>query len=522
MTTRSAQRTRRLTAAALTLIAAAATTGPAAAAVPAPAGARAATPQAASSWGLTPRRETAAVVTLAGPTAVTVPGVRVTALLGAVGAELVRGRPAALARLARDPRVRGVAPDRALQLTGTDPGTGPSRYASAGLGGGAGTAGAGAGATVAVLDTGVSDTAGLNRSSGRLVDGVDTSPVARDNPARTEGRFTDGYGHGTFMASLVAAGPVGGTGGQALGVAPGARVVVVKVADSRGRTALSSVLAGMDWVATHRPISVLSIALTAPSPTAAYGANPLTAAVEHVRASGVAVVVAAGNDPGRVGTPGTDPAAITIGAADLTGSAPVVADFSGRDTVAGLAKPDLVASGSSLIGQLPGGSVLAVRYPEAEVRPGIWRGSGTSQATAVTAGAAAIYLSRFPDASPVELKTALRAGASPLAGAAGSGAGVLTVPTGRPAAGTPTGEEGFDAAAWAAGAWRSGGWAALLASSWGSDSWSADWNADNPWAASSWGASSWGASSWGASSWGASSWGASSWGASSWGAGSWG
>ena len=59
------------------------------------------------------------------------------------------------------------------------------------------------------------------------------------------------------------------------------------------------------------------------------GADPLTAAVEHVRAAGVVVVAAAGNKAGQVGDPRLDPQALTVGAADVSGKKPQVAAFSG-------------------------------------------------------------------------------------------------------------------------------------------------------------------------------------------------
>jgi hypothetical protein len=120
------------------------------------------------------------------------------------------------------------------------------------------------------------------------------SRLAAGGDARTSGHFTDGYGHGTFLASLIAGGKVPGSGNRAIGVAPSARIVVVKVADGKGRTTLSEVLAGMDWVAAHaRAIQVVNIALAVDRPTApAYGADPLTAGVEHLRSDGVLVVAA--------------------------------------------------------------------------------------------------------------------------------------------------------------------------------------------------------------------------------------
>jgi serine protease AprX len=429
--------------------------------------------------------------------AVHAPGVRVVSSLPSLGMEVVRGDAVSLQRLAHQPGVRGLAPDAAMEVTAKDDSTpGDGVLASTGLGGTAGQPGAGAGVRVAVIDTGVSDTAALDRASGRLVDAVDTST----STTRTTGVFSDGYGHGTFMATVVAGGVVPGTGGAALGVAPGATVLVAKVAGADGTTSLSKVLAALDWVRSNASqVDVANLSLSSHRPFKAYGADPLTDAVEKVRDAGVSVVVSAGNRRDELGDPGFDPRVITVGAAELAKDR--VATFSGSDVVAGVRKPDVVASGVHVLGLLPDDSALAQDASTRHLADGLYRGTGTSQATAVTSGLAALLLAAHPEANPTQVKASLRCAATDMRGDR-DGAGLVhattTVCAGTDGqaldgSGDMTGEAGFDASSWGA-------------SSWG---------------ASSWGASSWGASSWGASSWGASSWGASSWGASSWGASSW-
>lgn len=467
-----------------------------------------------------------AVVSFAGRP-VAVPGVRVVSSLPGLGMQVVRGDAPSLFRLAHAPGVRGVAPDVALDVTsGTDDGLDASAgvLPSAGLGGDAGAAGAGAGARVAVIDTGVSDTAGLDRASGRLVDAVDTSTGA----VRTGGRYDDGYGHGTFMANVVAGGVAPGTGGAALGVAPGATVLVVRVARADGTTSLSRVLLALDWVRAHAAsVDVANLSLSAVRPFRRYGADPLTDAVEKVRDAGVSVVVSAGNEPGQLGDPGFDPRVITVGAADLAARQVRVARFSGSDTVAGVVKPDVVASGVHVLGVLPADSVLATDPGTLHLANGLFRGTGTSQATAITSGLAAILVAAHPAATPAQVKASLRCAATDLrgrrdgAGLVGATTALCSGPDGQAldGSGDLTGEASFDASSWAASSWAGPSWAA---SSWAASSWAASSWAASSWAASSWAASSWAASSWAASSWAASSWAASSWAASSWAASSWG
>jgi serine protease AprX len=482
-----------------------------------------------------PGRPVLAVVTVRSGVSLPVPapGGRVVAVLRHVGSEVVRAPQAALLALAGDPRVAGVAPDRTGQVLGHAYGKGKksaglyaSQYLSTeGKSDGHGNSDLGRGVNVALLDTGVSDTAALNRASGRITDGVDVSQLSSGGPARTSGQFTDGFGHGTFLASLIAGGKVAGSDGNTLGVAPAARIVVVKVADDAGQTSLVDVLAGLDWVAAHaRAIQVVNVALAVPRPTApAYGADPLTAAVEHVRADGVLVVAAVGNTPGQVGDPGMDPQALTVGAADLTDGSRV-ASFSGGGIVDGVGKPDVLASGVDLLGLLPTSSLIARTHSSAWQPNGLFRGSGTSEATAVTSGVAAVWFSRHPGGAPGSAKTALRAAA--IGGGSRDvrvGAGLVQLQQSRASNGSSagTGEAGFDAQHWQREAWLDGSWESWLAQAWSGPAWDASsWSAST-WSASSWSSSSWSASSWSASSWSASSWSSSSWSSSSWSASSW-
>jgi serine protease AprX len=487
-----------------------------------------------------------AVVALRGNAPVSAPGVRVLASFPHIGSEVVAGTPAALRALARNPRVAGVSPDDRMTLAGHDnDGDGHSQFAWQELGSPAGSPNAGAGVTVALLDTGVSDTPALNRASNRLVDGVDTSDLLGGGDARTSGTFADGYGHGTFMANLIAGGHVDGVWkNKGVGVAPMARLVVVKVADGKGATSLSEVLAGMDWVAAQAPkIQVLNVALSHERPGSAYGADPLTAAVEHVLSDGILVVAAAGNTPGVVGDPGFDPKAITVGAADLTAHRTSVAPFSGSANVDGVHKPDFVASGVGLLSYLPPKSVIARNNPLALQDNGFYRGSGTSEATAVTTGAIASVLSDNPDAKLLDVKGALRKAADGIDGGAAQGQGLLDIDhvfdsngpcqsnghgnangrgPNRCVTDYPNGESSLDAAAWEDNAWLHGKWEPWLANSWSDNSWSSstNWSA-NSWSANSWSNANWTANSWSANSWSANSWSANSWSANSWSANSW-
>jgi serine protease AprX len=116
----------------------------------------------------------------------------------------------------------------------------------------------GAGIDVAIVDSGISPVPGLE---GHLLDGPDFSTEA-SNPVFAH---IDAFGHGTHMAGIVAGRDESGLG---TGVAPGARVVNVKVADHEGATSLISLLAGIDWSVRNahtggRNIRVLNLATRA-------------------------------------------------------------------------------------------------------------------------------------------------------------------------------------------------------------------------------------------------------------------
>jgi serine protease AprX len=345
-----------------------------------------------------------------------------------VAAELPAARVAALTR---DPAVRAVTPDAEVRFSAligndtTNPATLKSVYRDE-IGA---TALAAQGSTgghvrVALIDTGVTETPDL---AGRLVDVAD--PGGTPAPLRTnvrcvdfsgEGDCVDRYGHGTFLAGLIA-GNGAASAGQFAGVAPAADIVSLKIAGRNGAADVSKVLAAIQWVVSFREqyaIKVLNLSLGTNS-RAPYWVDPLNFAVEQAWRSGITVVVAAGNSgdaPGTIAKPADDPLVITVGAVDDR-ETPALSDdrlprFSSRGpTHDGLAKPDVVAPGARLVSirltdsyieQQVGGGALATT-PYAAYR----RGSGTSMAAAVTSGAVALLLQRHPEWSPDRVKYAL-------------------------------------------------------------------------------------------------------------------
>ena len=233
----------------------------------------------------------------------------------------------------------------------------------------------GQGVDVALIDTGIAPVAGLT-APGQVINGPDLSFESQNDQLR----YADNNGHGTHMAGIIAANDVAGTGvnpllpgpGSVEGVAPGARLVNVKVGDAHGVADVSQVLAAIDWVVQHAQdpngapgglnIRVLNISYATDS-TQPAAIDPLAHAAEVAWRSGIVVVSAAGNNgdtAGRLADPAIDPYVIAVGAAD-TGTS----RFAYDDTVPafssvgdGVRNPDVVAPGVHIASlDVPGSTI---------------------------------------------------------------------------------------------------------------------------------------------------------------------
>ena len=317
-------------------------------------------------------------------------------IVNGVAADVPEGE---LAALAAEPGITHVSPDVAVQVQDAQPSplhaasavyskvVGADRLWGEGIDGD--------GVTVAVVDTGIAKVADL---AGRVVGGVDLS--GGGDP------YKDEFGHGTFVAGLIA-GDGASSGGQYKGVAPKAKLVSIKIAGADGSSDVSHVLAAMQWAVSYKAdfgIRVLNLSLGTDS-TQSYHLSPLNAAVERAWDSGIVVTVSSSNNGPGAGTvtkPGDDPLVITVGAVDDRGTPgrgdDVMAGFSGQGptTADGLTKPDLVAPGRSVISLRAPGSAIDAAYPGSRVGSAYFKGSGTSFSTAVTSGAAALILEREP------------------------------------------------------------------------------------------------------------------------------
>jgi serine protease AprX len=283
----------------------------------------------------------------------------------------------------------------------------------------------GKGVDVALIDSGTAPVAGL--TSGNVVTGPDLSFESQEPDLAN----LDTFGHGTHMASIIVGRDQQAPGSKYasnsshlfVGMAPDARLISLKVAASSGAADVSQVIAAIDWVTAHAHsdglnIKVLNLSYGTDSDQS-FTVDPLAYAVENAWRAGITVVVAAGNDGTTrpsLASPATDPLVLAVGAEDPHGTASVgddtVPTFSQHGTDA--RHVDVVAPGVHTLGlRVPNGAADQA-HASAAVAGRFFRGSGTSQATALVSGLAAVYLSRYPTATPDQVKKALMGSATPM------------------------------------------------------------------------------------------------------------
>ncbi|MFJ6784164.1 S8 family peptidase [Streptomyces yangpuensis] len=228
-----------------------------------------------------------------------------------------------------------------------------------------------AGVTVYLVDSGLRTTHA--QFQGRASIGVDKVGDGRNG--------ADCTGHGTHVAGTV--------GGKDFGVAKGVKLVAVRVTDCRDRAATSAIIAAADWITAHavKP-AVVNMSINGG------GNSAEDEAIKRSIASGVTWVVSSGN--GNTNACNNSPA--RIGAALVVNNS--TADDARRSDSNFGPCTDLFAPGTSV--------TSAGHQSDTADR----RLSGTSMAAPHVTGAAALYLSAHPTATPAEVHSALVAAAT--------------------------------------------------------------------------------------------------------------
>lgn len=245
--------------------------------------------------------------------------------------------------------------------------------------------------TVAVLDTGMAAHPDLK---GRIL-------AFYDCVSHRHGLYDDS-GHGTHVGGIIA-----GSGalsqGRLAGIAPEANLAAVKVLDAKGEGDVMQIMEGIRWIRKNRSrygIQVANISVGAKLGLDEEKERCLIQAVEMLWDDGITVIVSAGNygpKEGSVTVPGNSRKVITVGALEEPGMKNICSGAGPTNRC--IVKPEVVA---------PGYQVFSCSSLYRKNRIPYVRKSGTSMATPVVSGAAALFLSKYPGAANVEIKLKLR------------------------------------------------------------------------------------------------------------------
>lgn len=255
--------------------------------------------------------------------------------------------------------------------------------------------------TVAVLDTGI----GPHPDFGDRIIAFDDFVDGR------QGMYDDS-GHGTHVA-----GCIGGSGrlseGRFGGIAPTCRLCVGKVLDKRGEGSMESMYQGLLWVLQNRlryRIRVLNISVGIGESSGRARMEELTGLLETVCEQGIVVICAAGNKgpgEGTLSPLGESRSVITVGCHEggfFGKRKDLCENYSGQGSDhLSYRKPDLVAPGTDVVSC----NVGCYRDRRGIYRDAYVKKSGTSMATPIVSGAAALFLQKFPYSSSEEVKRRL-------------------------------------------------------------------------------------------------------------------
>ncbi len=275
----------------------------------------------------------------------------------------------------------------------------------------------GSGVTVAVLDTGVRPHADL---AANLVSGHDfitSTTTANDGDGRDSDAYDPGDGvssgfcgtgsparssswHGTHVAGIIAA--VGNNAAGVVGLAHHAKILPIRVLGRCGGYT-SDIADGIIWAAggsvagvpaNANPAQVLNLSLGGTGSCD----STTQAAINSARAAGAVVIVAAGNDNTNASstTPANCSGVITVAATGIGGGRASYSNYGANVTLAAPGGD----SGATILSTYNSGSGA----PASDSYQGQM---GTSMATPVVAGAAALMFAVNPGLTPDEVKNLL-------------------------------------------------------------------------------------------------------------------
>jgi hypothetical protein len=243
----------------------------------------------------------------------------------------------------------------------------------------------GRGVHVYVLDTGVLST--HSDFANRVGRGVNFVECDGDGT----GNMKDDSGHGTHVSGTVL--------GTTSGLAKCATLHPVRILDGEGKGKSSSILEALDWIAeqdvsSYGPSARKVVCMSLGGPRS----NAIDAAVKEMVDSGTPVIVAAGNEASDASStsPAAEASAIAVGSTSCRG---------GSARCASDAVSPFSNYGEAVVVYAPGDGIRSAwRTGNDDFK----QNSGTSMAAPFVAGAVALYLEKFPSATPAEIKDVLR------------------------------------------------------------------------------------------------------------------
>ncbi|GLZ81815.1 hypothetical protein Afil01_66220 [Actinorhabdospora filicis] len=215
----------------------------------------------------------------------------------------------------------------------------------------------GEGVVVAVVDSGVGKHPDLE---GHVLDG---KSFVEEDPRR------DRAGHGTDMA------------GQILSVAPGAKILPVQVTSGGAEFVAGPMVEGIRWAADSGA-KIINVSLTGGS-----ASDTEIEAVKYALGKGAVVIAGTGNDPSAgVGAPANLPGVVAVAGVGQDGK---------------IWEKSATGPGTVLVA--PAVDVMGITPDNPGTDPGYTKGSGTSIATALVSGVAALVAAKYPGISGPDL-----------------------------------------------------------------------------------------------------------------------
>lgn len=258
--------------------------------------------------------------------------------------------------------------------------------------------------TIAYIDTGISPHIDFTLGQNRIITFLDIVSGRK--------RAYDDNGHGTFISG-VGSGNGKMSNGKFSGVAPKSNIISIKALNEKGEANAINILEAMQWIYDNqKKYNIKVVCMSFGSEPLGVG-DPIMKGAEVLWSRGITMVAAAGNSGPEFETiksPGISPRIITVGGfndnRDENGNYEIenfkIAPFSSRGPALRRFKPDFVAPAVNITScsNLASGDYTKM--------------SGTSVATPMVAGLAALILEKDPRFSPDQVKQKIMSISTPI------------------------------------------------------------------------------------------------------------